>query len=139
MTPDGLLRNQAPGQACLLIYDGQCQLCVAAKQKLEQAGVGRAGSNVRFISYQSDEARQALGSTYRPGRPDMAFLVKPSGGICQGLEAFLPFVPSLPGGRVVLWFLRAPQVKRLAEWGYQLLARHRYRLFGEVQPQQGRR
>ncbi len=134
MTQDERARNQAPGQACLLIYDGQCRLCVSTKQKIEQAGVGRAGHNVRFISYQSDEAKQVLGSAYRPGRPDMAFLVKPTGAICQGLDAFLPLVPGLPGGHVLLWLLRAPLVKSLARWGYQLIARHRYRLFGEVQP-----
>ena len=134
MTPDRRDRNQALEQVCLLIYDGQCRLCVATKQKLEQAGVRRDGQNVRFISYQSDEAKQALGSTYHPGRPDMAFLVKPTGVICQGLDAFLPLVPGLPGGRVLLWLLRAPLVKQLAEWGYQLIARHRYRLFGEVEP-----
>ena len=134
MTPDRGDRNQAQEETCLLIYDGRCRLCVATKQKLEQAGVGRDGHNIRFVSYQSEDAKQVLGSAYRPGRPDMAFLVKPSGAISQGLDAFLPLVSGLPGGHVLLKLLRVPLVKRLAGWGYQLLARYRYRLFGEVQP-----
>ena len=139
MTQDERVRNPSPVQACLLIYDGQCRLCVSTKQTLERAGAWRAGHDVRWISYQSDEARQALGSIYRPGRPAMAVLVKPSGEMCQGLEAFLPLVPGLPGGRVLLWLLQMSSIKRLAAWGYQLVARHRYRLFGKVQlPQDGR-
>jgi hypothetical protein len=43
-------------QACLLVYDGQCRLCVAAKQPHADA------SPIRMVPYQSEEARQALGS-----------------------------------------------------------------------------
>ncbi|TKS60866.1 MAG: hypothetical protein EWM72_00988 [Nitrospira sp.] len=130
MTPDEQTGDQNSEQTCLLIYDGECRLCVSTKQKLEQAGVGQAGSDVRFLPYQSDEAKRALGQKYCLGRPDMAFLVRPSGEVHQGLDAFLPLVPSLPGGRLLLWCLRIPLAKRLAEWGYGMIARHRYRLFG---------
>lgn len=132
MTPDEQTGDQNSGQTCLLIYDGKCRLCVSTKQKLEQAGVGQAGSDVRFLPYQSDEAKRALGQKYCLDRPDMAFLVQPSGEVHQGLDAFLPLVPSLPGGRLLLWCLRIPLAKRLAEWGYGMIARHRYRLFGEA-------
>lgn len=134
MTFDGRLHNKKPTASCLLIYDGDCQLCVTTKQKLEQAGMGRTGSDIRFIPYQSDEAKQALGAQYRPGRPDLAFFVGPSGEVRQGLDAFLPLAPSLPGGRLLLWILRLPLAKRAAEWGYRVMARHRYRLFGQARP-----
>lgn len=124
--------DQRPGQACLLIYDGECRLCVTTKRKLEQAGVGQSGSEVRFLSYQSDEAKRVLGGQYRPGRPDMAFLVQPSGEVYQGLDAFLPLAPSLPGGQLLLWCLRSALARRLAEWAYRQIARHRYRVFGAV-------
>ena len=132
MTPDEQTGDQKAGQACVLIYDGECRLCVSTKQKLEQAGVGQAGSDVRFLPYQSDEAQRALGQKYRLGRPDMAFLVRPSGEVRQGLDAFLPLASSLPGGRLLLWCLQIPLAKRLVEWGYRMIARHRYRLFGAV-------
>lgn len=130
--PDEQTGDRESRQTCLLIYDGECRLCVSTKQKLEQAGVGQAGSDVRFLPYQSDEAKRALGQKYRPGRPDMAFLVRPSGEVHQGLDAFLPLAPSLPGGKLLLWCLRMPLAKKLAEWGYRMIARHRYRLFGEA-------
>jgi predicted DCC family thiol-disulfide oxidoreductase YuxK len=123
---------QATAQACLLIYDGECQLCVSTKNKLEQAGVGRADSGIRFLPYQSEEAKRVLGKSYSHGRPDMAFLVQPSGEICRGLDAFLPLLPRLPGGPLVQWCLRFPVAKSLAIWGYRIIARYRYHLFGEA-------
>lgn len=130
MTPDS--RAEKTEGACLLVYDGECRLCVAAKRKLEKAGLGQAGSDVRFVPYQSHEARRILGDAYRPGRPDMAFLVGPSGDIQQGLDAFLPLAPRLPAGRLLVWLVRIPFGKRAAALIYRLIARYRYRLFGEA-------
>lgn len=132
MPPADQSGNQNHGQGCLLIYDGECRLCVLTKLRLERAGVGQPGSDVRFAPYQSDEARRALGENYQQGRPDMAFLVESSGKVREGLEAFLPVASNLPGGSILLWCLRVPLARRLAGWGYRLLARHRYRLFGEA-------
>ena len=126
------IAGQLSRQVCLLVYDGECRLCVSTKQKLEELGIGQAESDVKFLAYQSDEAKRILGENYRPGRPDAAFLIRPSGEVSQGFEAFLPLIPNLPGGRLLLWWLRFPSARRLAEWGYRILARHRYRWFGEA-------
>jgi len=124
------LDDSNSSNTCLLIYDGECRFCVATKRKLEQAGMGP--TQVRFVPYQSAEAKQALGSLHGPGRPDMAYLVQPSGDIRQGLDAFLPLAAGFPAGRVLLWFLRIPFVKRVGWLLYRLIARHRYRMFGEA-------
>ena len=121
-------------QVCLLVYDGECRLCVSTKQKLEELGIVQAKSNMRFLEYQSEAAKRLLGSNYRSGRPDVAFLVRPSGEVLRGLDAFLPLVPDLPGGKLLMWWLRFPSAKRLAKWGYRMVARHRYRWFGEAEP-----
>ena len=128
------ITGQLSTQVCLLVYDEECQLCVSTKQKLEAVGVGQAESDVRFLAYQSEAAKRMLGSNYRPGRPSVAFLIRPSGEVIQGFEAFLPLVPILPGGKLLLWWLRFPSAKRLAEWGYRVVARHRYQWFGEAEP-----
>ena len=82
-------------QACLLVYDGQCRLCVTAKKGLERLGTHADATPIRMVPYQSEEAKQALGESYRPGRPNAAFLVRPNGEIARGLDAFLALPPTL--------------------------------------------
>ena len=113
----------------ILIYDAQCRLCVTAKERIERLG---QDLNVRWVPYQSDEAIDRLGSEYRPGRPDVAFLVECDGTVQKGLDAFLPLVSGLRGGRMLQALMRIPAVRPLGSLLYRLMARHRYRLFGSV-------
>lgn len=119
-------------QACLLVYDGQCRLCVTAQQGLDRLGTRADTVPVRMVPYQSDEAKQALGEAYRPGRPDVAFLVRPNGEIARGLDAFLALLPGLRGGRALSVLLRLPLVKPVGYLLYWLVARYRYQIFGTV-------
>ena len=112
-----------------LIYDGQCRLCVTAKDGLERAGADR---DVRYVPYQSDEAVCRLGADYKPGRPDVAFLVEDDGTVRKGLDAFLELAPGLRGGRAIHALLRVPLLRPLANLVYRLVARYRYKLFGAV-------
>ncbi len=134
MAPDEQAESRLGRPACVLIYDAECRLCVATKTKLDRIGISQAGPDVRFLAYQSEEAMKVLGEDYRPGRPDMAFLIRSSGEVLQGFAAFLPFIPHLPGGKLLQWALRFPFAKRLAEVGYRMVARHRYRWFGSAKP-----
>jgi len=59
--------------------------------------------------------------------------VEPDGTISRGLDAFLPLVPGLPGGRVLHAILRVSLVRPLAYFAYRLVARYRYCWFGSVQ------
>ena len=85
-----------------------------------------------MVPYQSEEAKQALGEGYRPGRPNVAFLVRPNGEIARGLDAFLALLPGLKGGRVLSVFLSLPLVKPLGYLLYWFVARYRYAVFGKV-------
>jgi predicted DCC family thiol-disulfide oxidoreductase YuxK len=113
----------------ILIYDDQCRLCVTAKEGLERNG---AEQDVRFVPYRSEEAVRKLGADYKPGRPDAAFLVEGDGTISRGLDAFLPLVPGLRGGRILQTLMRVPLIRPLAYLAYRLVARYRYKLFGSV-------
>ncbi len=113
----------------VLIYDDQCRLCTTAKKGLERLGNDR---DVRFIPYRSDEAASRLGPDYKAGRPDAAFLVEGDGRISKGLDAFLPLVPGLPGGRALHALMRVPLLHPLALLAYRLIARYRYKLFGSL-------
>jgi predicted DCC family thiol-disulfide oxidoreductase YuxK len=124
-----------------LIYDAQCRLCVTAKEGLERMGADEA---VRFVPYQSDEAARLLGHNYKPGRPDVAFLVQPDGTIQRGLDAFLPLLPKLPGGRFLQALMQVPLIRPFAYQAYRWIARYRYRWLGPIasphcSPEEGNR
>ena len=124
--------SPTPGPERILIYDGQCRLCVTAKEGLEHLEGSRLDGKVRFVPYQSEEAARCLGSEYRPGRPEVAFLVDADGRVRRGLDAFLPMLPGLRGGRMLLALMQIPVLKPLADLAYRVVARYRYRWFGQV-------
>ena len=119
-------------QACLLVYDGQCRLCVTAKKGLDRLETHANATPVRMVPYQSEEAKQALGESYQPGRPNAAFLVRPNGEIARGLDAFLALLPGLKGGRALSVVLSLPLVKPFGYLLYWFVARYRYAVFGKV-------
>lgn len=134
MSNDLQTKTQLFQEPYRLIYDAECRLCVSVKSKFERAEIGQAGVNIQFIPHQSEEAMKALGHDYRPGRPETAFLISPSGKVRQGLEAFLPIISNLRGGKLLCWVLRWSFARQLAERGYRTIARHRYRWFGKAKP-----
>ncbi|BFU96181.1 MAG: protein of unknown function [Nitrospira sp.] len=119
---------------CTLVYDGRCRFCVAAKNQLERLEAGGSESPLRMVPYDDEEARGLLREAYRPGRPEVAFLIDSTGKITRGLDAFLPFLPAMRGGPFLAGFFRLPLVKPFARLLYAVVAKHRYRLFGEVHP-----
>ena len=78
-------------QACLLVYDGQCRLCVAAKQPHADA------SPIQMVPYQSEEARQALGSPIGLVVPTQHSWFARMGGVPMGS---MPFWRSCQASRV---------------------------------------
>jgi predicted DCC family thiol-disulfide oxidoreductase YuxK len=103
-----------------------------AKEGIERAAADGGMAHVRFLPYQSEEAARRLGKEYVPGRPEVAFLVAQDGRIQKGLEAFLPLLPGLKGGRVLHRLLSVSCLKPLAHLLYRIIARYRYQLFGSV-------
>ena len=129
--------EQEPGirltaQECTLIYDADCRLCVAAKNRIERTARTDRRAQVRFLPYRSEEAARRLGKRYVPGRPEAAFLVRQDGIIQQGLDAFLPLLPGLKGGKLLERLIRLSWVKPFAHLFYRFIARYRYQLFGSA-------
>ncbi|HKT36708.1 MAG TPA: DUF393 domain-containing protein [Nitrospira sp.] len=114
----------------VLIYDGRCRMCVTAKSGLDR--LTGEGHGARMIPYQSAEAKRLLGHRYHDGRPEAAFLVGPDGNISSGLDAFLPLLPGLAGGRLLACLFRIPFIKPMAYRIYRIVAKYRYQAFGEV-------
>jgi hypothetical protein len=85
-------------QACLLVYDGQCRLCVTAKKGLERLGTYAEATPIRMVPYQSKEAKQALG-----GRAiGQVVPTPPSWSVLTGRSPVgsMPFWPSCRASRV---------------------------------------
>src|SRR5512145_1527012 len=125
-----MARTSSDPPQCLLIYDGHCRMCVTAKRGLER--LKSDAEELRMIPYQSEEAERVLGARYHGGRPEAAFLVTGDGRVTSGLDAFLPLLPGLKGGRLLAKVFSLPFVKPLGYWIYRLVAQYRYTLFGEV-------
>lgn len=119
-------------QECLLVYDGRCRFCVAAKKGLEKLETEPASHKVRMITYESEEAKRLLGKLYRTGRPDAAYLIGPSGEVTRGFDAFVPLLPGLRGGRILSVLFRFALARRCGAILYRVIARYRYRLFGSL-------
>ncbi len=117
---------------CTLIYDGDCRFCVTSKERIERMSPPNQSAFVRYIPYQSAVAKDILGSEYRSGRPEVAYLIDADGQIRKGLDAILPLLLHFPGGRVIFGLLAIPGCRTIASWLYRLLARHRYRWFGSM-------
>lgn len=122
------MSNDSPNQpqSGCLIYDSHCRLCVAVKRKLEQRS-----AHVQYVPYDSRKAAECLGKRYQNNRrPPMAYWVDEKGTVVGGLEAFLPFLYDLKGGKIFMFFWRFPVWRQVMVGLYDLVARHRYRWFG---------
>ncbi len=117
---------------CTVIYDGQCRFCMKSKEGIERLSRSNQSATVRYIPYQSLEAEQVLGSEYRPGRPEVAYWVAADGQIRRGMDAILPLLLRIPGGRLLVAFLTVPAFKPMVSRLYRFVARNRYRWFGAV-------
>lgn len=122
----------------VLVYDGLCRLCVAAKKGLEKLEAESTTHKVRMVTYQSEEARRLLGRRYRAGRPDAAYLIGPTGEVTSGLDAFLPLLPGLRGGRILSALSSLPLSRQCGTLLYRIVARYRYSLFGSLPPESPR-
>ncbi len=126
-TRDGLTVQR---NSCTVIYDGECRFCVKSKEGIERLSPPDQSASVRYIPYRSLEAEQLLGPDHRLGRPDVAYWIGADGQVRKGLDAILPLLPRLPGGRFLMAFLALPPCRWIALWLYRVVAKNRYRWFG---------
>jgi len=102
---------------------------VSIKNRLSQ---GIHPSAVRFVPYDSKEAKSLLGDSYVPGRPPVAYLIDAEGKKHQGLDAFIPLLPDLQWAKWVLPLWRFSLVRICSHAVYRLVARYRYNWFGRT-------
>lgn len=123
------MNSGEPQPQCIMIYDGRCRLCTGTKSILERWSPGKR-SGIRYVPFESAEAAVLLGDAYKPGRPEVAYLVQPGSKVAEGVDAFLALLPRMPGGKLLASMMELPILYRVASSLYRLVARKRYRWFG---------
>jgi predicted DCC family thiol-disulfide oxidoreductase YuxK len=115
------------GRPPLLIYDAKCRLCVSSKRWIEWWDTKH---RIRFIPFQSEEARQLVPDIAPLGCFSAMRLIDQHGVVSSGVSAFRGTLPFLPMGGLFTLFFQLPGALSLAELFYQMVARNRYRWFG---------
>jgi predicted DCC family thiol-disulfide oxidoreductase YuxK len=116
----------------VLLYDGVCGLC----NRLVQFVLRRdPDAHFRFASLQSDYAARILKRHGLDSHDlDTLYVVEESGERLTSRSDAVIFLLRELGGvwRSVSLALRIFP-KRLRDWGYSIIARHRYRVFGKYE------
>ncbi|HEX4578203.1 MAG TPA: DCC1-like thiol-disulfide oxidoreductase family protein [Edaphobacter sp.] len=123
-------RNAIEGRA-LLLYDGVCALCNGVvKFLLKRDRLGR----FRFAPLQSDLGREVLARfdihTFPDGVMLLTNALTPSERLYQRSDAVAASLQLLNAHRRVVGKALALLPRPLRDWGYGMVARFRYRLFG---------
>jgi predicted DCC family thiol-disulfide oxidoreductase YuxK len=112
----------------VLLYDGHCRFCIAQAERLARW----TGNRIRLLSFR-EPGVLARHPALTPEACEQAMqLVLPDGRIAAGAEAaaralaLRAWLAPLAG----LYFV--PGIRQLADAGYRLVARNRFRLGGKV-------
>lgn len=117
--------NVGPDDCAVILYDGICVLCSWGIRFVAARDADRV---FRFTSIQSPYGRAlALRLGIDPDAPESFALVMRDRA-CRSSDAVLAITSRLPGWRWTRVLRVVPQ--RLRDALYDLVARHRYRLFG---------
>ena len=118
-------RPAAPSRPYTLLYDGNCRFCARSADLI--ASWDRGGT-VEVIPFQRSGVAERFpwisGEAYR----EAIQLVGPGGETWAGAAAVERLVRLLPGGRPLGCLFALPFARPLADVGYRLVARNRYRL-----------
>ena len=116
----------------VLLYDGVCGLC----NRLVQFVLKRDRyAHFRFASLQSPYAGRILQRhNLAPNDLDTVYLVQESGGRLEARStAVISVLRELGGFWAAIAFVLRILPKSLRDWGYQMVARRRYRVFGKYE------
>ena len=113
----------------ILLYDGVCGLC----SRLVQFVLKRDSSrHLRFASLQSDFASRILQRLGLDANDlDTVYLVEPGERLTARSDAVISVLRKLGGFWSAVALLLRALPKSLRDWGYDIIARSRYRIFGK--------
>ncbi|MFN0152510.1 MAG: thiol-disulfide oxidoreductase DCC family protein [bacterium] len=112
----------------VVIYDGDCRFCVEQAARLERLVQGR----VTLESFRDPGVLSKYETLTRPECEAAIHLVEPGGRVSRGAEAVARTLALRAVLAPVAILYRVPMLRALADWGYALVARNRFRLRGRV-------
>lgn len=122
-----VLRTTPPGRFVVL-YDGHCKICSAGMENLKRLARKDA---LDAVSFQEPDALKPFpGITYEACM-DAMHLVTPDGRIYRGVEAIVHALATRSFGKLAYVYY-VPILRQLADAGYGLVARYRYKIAGKA-------
>jgi predicted DCC family thiol-disulfide oxidoreductase YuxK len=112
----------------VLIYDGHCRFCIQQASRLERWVNGA----VRMRSFRDAGVIERYPGLTLAQCDQALQLVEPSGRIHSGAAAIATAFRLRPMLAPVGWLYCLPGIRQIADWGYRLVARNRFRLPGDV-------
>ena len=114
----------------VVVYDGACRFCIEQAQRLERL----AGERVRLASFREPCVFEEHPQLTRAACERALQLVEPDGTVRSGADAVVHVLGLRAGLTPLRWLYRVPGLRQLFDLGYRLVARNRFRLRGEVCP-----
>lgn len=121
------MTSDVPDDAPIVLFDGVCNLCHGFVQFIVPRDTE---GQFHFASLQSDVGQDLL-SEHGLEDHDLESVVLIEGDECYVKSAAVIRIAQLLGGvyRLLGPFRFLP--RRVRDWGYDLVAKHRYRIFGQ--------
>lgn len=118
------LRTRPP-ETPVVLYDGQCRFCSGAAKRLATL----AGPDLRLVSFQEPGVLDAFPGLDWERCMRAMQLVDTDGRVFEGVEAIVAALQDRWFGPLLKAYY-APGLRQLADAGYRVIARLRYRIAG---------
>ncbi len=113
----------------VVLYDGHCVFCRGSVDRLKRL-VPKA--DVDYRSFREPGALDAFPGVTIDRCERAMQLVRRDGRVFEGMESIVRLVSTRPLGRVALTYY-VPGIRQLADFGYSIVARNRFRIRGRVE------
>ena len=112
----------------MLFYDGHCALCHGAVKFVLKHD--RSGKAFRFAPLQGETFRSMVPASERAKLPDSVVVLTGDGCLLVRSDAFVHILRRLGGAQKILAEVLAIIPRPARDFGYNFIARVRYRVFG---------
>lgn len=111
-----------------VIFDGDCAFCIAQATRLQRW----LGGRVRLESFRDPGVIERYPGLTAAACEQALQLVETDGRISSGAEAVARSLRLRPGLAPLARLYYLPGIRQLANWGYAVVARNRFRLRGNA-------